>query len=167
MASTSASIAAAALGIDDLDDLSDDDVARIQQAHLLLAMYNALQPGVFALSGWLMDIPFGDIAQVCEDALSSVADSPELRRVIRWLRKTAPWAISTDGLIASEMDVAPQRVVHFFVMVAPRQQVASSILLIHQRSPGQKRPCPASSSALHDSESVRRATSKMFIQPAS
>ena len=52
VASTSASIAAAALGIDNLDNLTAADVARIQQAHLLLALYNALQPGVFALSGW-------------------------------------------------------------------------------------------------------------------
>ena len=27
-------------------------MAHIQRAHLLLAMYNAMQPGVFALSGW-------------------------------------------------------------------------------------------------------------------
>jgi trehalose synthase len=49
---TTASVAAAALGIRDLARLSDDDRRRIQQAHLLLAMFNALQPGVFALSGW-------------------------------------------------------------------------------------------------------------------
>jgi trehalose synthase len=52
VASTSASIAAAALGIGDLESLTDVDARRIQQGHLLLAMYNALQPGVFALAGW-------------------------------------------------------------------------------------------------------------------
>ncbi len=31
---------------------SIDDIDRIRRAHLLLAMFNALQPGVFALSGW-------------------------------------------------------------------------------------------------------------------
>jgi trehalose synthase len=49
---TSASIAAAALGIRDLDRLSEEQKLRIRRAHLLLAMYNAMQPGVFALSGW-------------------------------------------------------------------------------------------------------------------
>lgn len=52
VACTGASVAAAALGIRDLDTLQDEDIARIQKVHLLLAMYNALQPGVFALSGW-------------------------------------------------------------------------------------------------------------------
>lgn len=49
---TSTSIAAAALGIRDLDHLSAEQQLRIGRAHLLLAMYNAMQPGVFALSGW-------------------------------------------------------------------------------------------------------------------
>ena len=52
VASTSASIAAAALGIQDLATLTPEERQQIQRAHLLLAMYNALQPGVFALSGW-------------------------------------------------------------------------------------------------------------------
>lgn len=49
---TSASLAAAALGIRELDPLSEEQQTRIKRAHLLLAMYNAMQPGVFALSGW-------------------------------------------------------------------------------------------------------------------
>jgi trehalose synthase len=32
--------------------MSDEDVERVKRIHLLLAMYNAFQPGVFALSGW-------------------------------------------------------------------------------------------------------------------
>ena len=52
IACTSATVAAAAVGIDDLDALTDDDVERLRRAHLLLAAYNAFQPGVFALSGW-------------------------------------------------------------------------------------------------------------------
>jgi trehalose synthase len=52
VASTTASVIAAALGIRDLNGLTDDQVRRIQQVHLLLVMYNAFQPGVFALSGW-------------------------------------------------------------------------------------------------------------------
>ena len=52
IACTTATVIAAALGIPDLDAIDDADIVRIRQAHLLLAMFNALQPGVFALSGW-------------------------------------------------------------------------------------------------------------------
>ncbi len=52
IACTTATVIAATLGITDLDEIGDID--RIRRAHLLLAMFNALQPGVFALSGWDM-----------------------------------------------------------------------------------------------------------------
>ncbi len=52
IACTTASVIAASLGITDLDSITDADVRRISNAHLLLCMYNAWQPGVFALSGW-------------------------------------------------------------------------------------------------------------------
>jgi len=52
IACTSTTVAAASLGYTDLSALTEQDISRIQQAHLLLAMYNAWQPGVFALSGW-------------------------------------------------------------------------------------------------------------------
>jgi len=52
ISSTTASLIAAALGFRDLTKLTADDVASIRRGHLLLAMYNAWQPGVFALSGW-------------------------------------------------------------------------------------------------------------------
>ena len=52
IASTTATIIAASLGITNIVKLTPEQVERIRQAHLLLAMFNALQPGVFALSGW-------------------------------------------------------------------------------------------------------------------
>lgn len=52
IASTTATIIAASLGHRTLDDIGDDDIEPIRKAHLLLAVFNALQPGVFALSGW-------------------------------------------------------------------------------------------------------------------
>ena len=52
VASTTASVIAAALGIRDLTTLTPQAVAQIRRCHLLLTMYNAFQPGVFALSGW-------------------------------------------------------------------------------------------------------------------
>jgi trehalose synthase len=52
VASTTATIIAAALGIRDVYKLTAADIGRIERIHLLLAFYNAFQPGVFALSGW-------------------------------------------------------------------------------------------------------------------
>ncbi|HEX8593041.1 MAG TPA: maltose alpha-D-glucosyltransferase [Pseudomonas sp.] len=52
VACTTASIITAALGIRDLDAISEADIQKIQHIHLLLVMFNAMQPGVFALSGW-------------------------------------------------------------------------------------------------------------------
>jgi len=49
---TSVTVAAAALGIRDLSSLTEAQRHDIQRAHLLLALFNAMQPGVFALSGW-------------------------------------------------------------------------------------------------------------------
>lgn len=52
VACTTASLVAAVLGVSDLDDINDETIQSIKKLHLLLAAYNALQPGVFALSGW-------------------------------------------------------------------------------------------------------------------
>jgi trehalose synthase len=52
IASTTATIIAASLGYTDITDLTAGQVEKIKRAHLLLAMFNAWQPGVFALSGW-------------------------------------------------------------------------------------------------------------------
>jgi trehalose synthase len=43
---------AAALGYSDITNLAPGQIEKIKQAHLLLAMFNAWQPGVFAVSGW-------------------------------------------------------------------------------------------------------------------
>jgi trehalose synthase len=52
IASTTGTVIAAALGYTTIDNLSHEQIHKIRQAHLLLAMFNALQPGVFSLSGW-------------------------------------------------------------------------------------------------------------------
>ncbi|MBJ9975014.1 maltose alpha-D-glucosyltransferase [Pseudomonas sp. S75] len=51
---TTVSLITAALGIRDLEQLTDSDIQQIQRVHLLLVMYNAMQPGVVAVSGWDM-----------------------------------------------------------------------------------------------------------------
>lgn len=71
VACTTASMVAAALGIRNLDTLDAEQIAAIQRGHLLLAMYNALQPGVFALSGWdlvgALTVPAADVASLMGD----------------------------------------------------------------------------------------------------
>jgi len=52
IACTTTSAIAAILGYRSVDELEEPDVERIRKIHLLLVMFNALQPGVFALSGW-------------------------------------------------------------------------------------------------------------------
>ncbi len=52
LACTTTSVVTATLRLQDLDNLTSEQVAQVAKLHLLLAMFNALQPGVFALSGW-------------------------------------------------------------------------------------------------------------------
>ena len=72
---------AATLGIQDLTALTPDERERIKQVHLLLAMFNAFQPGVFALSGWdLAGMLTVDAAEVAD--LIAEGDT-------RWLNRGA------------------------------------------------------------------------------
>lgn len=68
---TTASVIAAALGIRDLDAIDDEQVKTIRKVHLLLAMFNAFQPGVFALSGWdlvgALPLPAADVQEMMAD----------------------------------------------------------------------------------------------------
>jgi trehalose synthase len=52
IASTTATVITATLGVTDLSNLNRQSVERVKRGHLLLAMFNAFQPGVFAFSGW-------------------------------------------------------------------------------------------------------------------
>jgi len=52
IACTTASLIAATQGHTTLDAITDEHVDDIRNAHLLLAKFNAWQPGVFALSAW-------------------------------------------------------------------------------------------------------------------
>jgi trehalose synthase len=71
IACTTATVAAAALGYRNIDALTEHDIRRIQQVHLLLAMYNAWQPGVLALSGWdlcgMLTLPQQEVASLLAD----------------------------------------------------------------------------------------------------
>lgn len=52
VASTTATVIAGSLGFRDIAHLDAAKIEKIRRAHLLLAFYNAFQPGIFALSGW-------------------------------------------------------------------------------------------------------------------
>jgi len=70
IACTTASVIAASQGHTTLDAITDEHVDDIRKAHLLLAMFNAWQPGVFALSAWdllgLLPLPAGQVGDLIE-----------------------------------------------------------------------------------------------------
>lgn len=67
IACTTATVIAATLGIRDIALITPEERDRIKDVHLLLVMFNALQPGVFALSGW-------DLAGMLTVDAAAVAD---------------------------------------------------------------------------------------------
>ena len=81
VACTTVSIITAALGISDLTAITDQQKATIKKIHLLLAMYNAFQPGVFALSGWDM---VGALPLALEEVAEFTADGDT-----RWINRGA------------------------------------------------------------------------------
>ena len=113
IASTSASVITASLGISDLSTITDDDVSRVRDAHLLLAAYNALQPGVFALSGWdlvgalpvdrddVADlVSTGDTRWIERGAFDLMGHNPEANRSAAGL----PRARSLYGSLPEQLD---------------------------------------------------------------
>lgn len=71
IACTTTSLIAAAQGHATLDSITEADVPAIRDAHLLLAAFNAWQPGVFALSGWdllgSLTLPRAEVADLIAD----------------------------------------------------------------------------------------------------
>lgn len=89
VACTTASLIAATLGIHDLDAIGPVEAAAIQRCHLLLCMYNALQPGIFALSGWdlvgALPLPTDSVGKsVAESLAARLADGDT-----RWINRGA------------------------------------------------------------------------------
>ena len=69
VACTSVSAIAAILGIKNFDSISSGELEKIKKAHLLLAMFNCLQPGIFALSGWDLTGAFTLRSEQVEDLM--------------------------------------------------------------------------------------------------
>jgi len=81
VACTTASFIAATLGIHDLSRLKTADIEKIKRLHLLLAFYNAMQPGVFALSGWDL---VGALTLPADEVRERLADGDT-----RWINRGA------------------------------------------------------------------------------
>ena len=88
IASTTATIITATLGIRDLAHLTPADVGRVKRLHLLLAFYNAMQPGVFALSGWDL---VGALTLSAESVRARLADGDT-----RWINRGAYDLLGTN-----------------------------------------------------------------------
>lgn len=98
IACTTTSLIAATQGFERLDDITDEAVPAIRDAHLLLAKYNAWQPGVFALSGWdltgMLTLP----AEQVEDLIAT-GDTRWIERGAHDLLDAFPEATtSTSGM---------------------------------------------------------------------
>lgn len=70
IACTTASLIAAILDYRSYLQIDDEAIKKIADMHLLLAMYNAFQPGVFALSGWDLSGSLALSPQQIEDLLA-------------------------------------------------------------------------------------------------
>jgi trehalose synthase len=96
IACTTASAISAKLGIADPDAMDDEQVEQVKRIHLLLAMFNALQPGVFALSGWdLMGMLTINPALVSD--LIADGDSRWINRGAHDLMGVNPKALQSEG----------------------------------------------------------------------
>ncbi len=100
IACTTVSVIAAAMGLRPDDELSALDVERIRAAHLLLAMFNGLQPGVLALSGW--DIT-GMLTLEAEEAGDLLATGDT-----RWINRGAHDLIGADPAATQSVSGVPR-----------------------------------------------------------
>jgi trehalose synthase len=71
LATTYAGFVAASLGIRNLERITPEQEKEIRRGHLLLAFANAMQPGVFSLSGWdlmgALPLPRQSVADLMKD----------------------------------------------------------------------------------------------------
>ncbi|MCF7888581.1 MAG: hypothetical protein K9L78_00530, partial [Victivallales bacterium] len=71
VATTIAGYLAAGLEVKDIYNLTEREKQKIQELHTLIIFYNAMQPGLFGISGWDMvgalPIPEGGIEELLED----------------------------------------------------------------------------------------------------
>ncbi len=130
VACTTASIITAALGIRDLETITDEQRLLITKVHLLLVMYNAFQPGVFALSGWdlIGALPLrpeevatwmadGDTRWIHRGSYDLMDRNPEATKSAHGL----PKARSLYGSLASQLEQPDSFVMQMKHLLAIRQ----------------------------------------------
>ncbi len=100
IACTSASLIAATQGKATLEEISDEDIPAIRDAHLLLAKYNSWQPGVFALSGWDLT---GSLTLPPDDVRHLIATGDT-----RWIERGAHDLLDVAPDAASSMSGVPR-----------------------------------------------------------
>jgi len=81
IACTTATVIAAALNIQDISKINSSDINKIIDVHILLCMFNALQPGVFAISGWDLS---GSLTLPADQIKDLIADGDT-----RWINRGA------------------------------------------------------------------------------
>ncbi|MGE0820391.1 MAG: maltose alpha-D-glucosyltransferase [Candidatus Nanopelagicales bacterium] len=100
IASTTATVVTASLGIVDLKRMTQEQLADVVSAHLLLAMFNAWQPGVFCLSGWdlvgALTLPREAVAELLEDGDT------------RWIHRSAYDLMGFDPDVATSSAGLPK-----------------------------------------------------------
>jgi len=96
IACTTTSLIAATQGFERLDDITEEAIPAIRDAHLLLAKYNAWQPGVFALSGWdltgMLTVPADEV-----DELIASGDTRWIERGAHDLLGASPDATTSSA----------------------------------------------------------------------
>ncbi len=102
---TTATVAAAALGIRDLQRLTEAERRGIERAHLLVALFNAMQPGVFALSGWDL---VGALTLPAESVKGLIAEGDT-----RWINRGAYDLLGTHaGVTKTSSDLPRARALY-------------------------------------------------------
>jgi len=81
LCTTYAGLSAAAFGIKDPYAMTSEELALVKRGHLLMAMFNAMQPGVFAISGWDL---VGALPLPADEVKDLVADGD-----YRWVNRGA------------------------------------------------------------------------------
>lgn len=105
IACTTASLIAASQGHTTMDAIEDKAIENIRKAHLLLAKFNAWQPGAFALSGWDL---VGALPLTMQEAKPFIGDGD-----VRWLHRGAHDLLNSDpDALESEAGVPRARALY-------------------------------------------------------
>eukprot|EP01128_Nolandella_sp_AFSM9_P011523 TRINITY_DN827_c0_g1_i1.p1 TRINITY_DN827_c0_g1~~TRINITY_DN827_c0_g1_i1.p1 ORF type:complete len:702 (+),score=122.42 TRINITY_DN827_c0_g1_i1:3-2108(+) len=95
---TFVSFICAALSLPSSQSLSTDQISKVSRGHLILAFYNCLQPGVFALSAW-------DLLGVANLDPAQVKKWTDIDGDLRWLNRGSFDLLDSEGLGESALGV--------------------------------------------------------------